>query len=197
MRRPRRLQDAKAWLASGAQVTVGLYARRYAVDRYTAYDELTRLGVGLPVTAARWAQRPPPVPKARSLDVVEPPWPEVAGDEFGWIEWGGESILVMGYTSGGAPYGLRADDFSDRAQAAVGGSASETDDLPRDEDDPWSERMSPNANREPPTSALAVATDAEQARVLLTLLTRHPEMATEVEELLQAQRATSAVTGRA
>ena len=31
-----------------------------------------------------------------------------------WIEWGGELIWVVGYTSGGAPYGLRVCDF-DRA----------------------------------------------------------------------------------
>jgi len=32
----------------------------------------------------------------------------------GWIEWGGELIWVAGFTSGGAPYGLRVCDF-DRA----------------------------------------------------------------------------------
>ena len=31
-----------------------------------------------------------------------------------WIEWGGELIWVVGFTSGGAPYGLRVCDF-DRA----------------------------------------------------------------------------------
>jgi hypothetical protein len=31
-----------------------------------------------------------------------------------WIEWGGELIRVVGFTSGGAPYGLRVCDF-DRA----------------------------------------------------------------------------------
>jgi hypothetical protein len=34
--------------------------------------------------------------------------------DSGWIEWGGELIWVAGYTSGGAPYGLRVCDF-DRA----------------------------------------------------------------------------------
>lgn len=33
--------------------------------------------------------------------------------DSGWIEWGGELIWVAGFTSGGAPYGLRACD-SDR-----------------------------------------------------------------------------------
>jgi len=32
----------------------------------------------------------------------------------GWIEWGGELIWAVGFTSGGAPYGLRVCDF-DRA----------------------------------------------------------------------------------
>jgi hypothetical protein len=31
-----------------------------------------------------------------------------------WIEWGGELIWAVGFTSGGAPYGLRVCDF-DRA----------------------------------------------------------------------------------
>ena len=37
-----------------------------------------------------------------------------------WIEWGGELIWVVGYTSGGAPYGLRVCDF-DRADLEVMG----------------------------------------------------------------------------
>jgi len=34
--------------------------------------------------------------------------------DSGWIEWGGELIWAVGFTSGGAPYGLRVCDF-DRA----------------------------------------------------------------------------------
>jgi hypothetical protein len=33
----------------------------------------------------------------------------LAGD--GWVEWGGELIWAVGFTSGGAPYGLRVSDF--------------------------------------------------------------------------------------
>ena len=45
----------------------------------------------------------------------QPEWTQaqrIADD--GWIEWGGELIWVVGFTSGGAPYGLRVCDF-DRA----------------------------------------------------------------------------------
>jgi hypothetical protein len=34
--------------------------------------------------------------------------------DAGWIEWGGELTWAVGFTSGGAPYGLRVCDF-DRA----------------------------------------------------------------------------------
>ena len=29
----------------------------------------------------------------------------------GWVEWGGELIWAVGFTEGGAPFGLRVDDF--------------------------------------------------------------------------------------
>lgn len=38
----------------------------------------------------------------------------------GWIEWGGELIWVVGYTSGGAPYGLRVCDFEPADLQAMG-----------------------------------------------------------------------------
>ena len=41
--RPRR-DSARAWIASGATVTVKAYAKRYGVDRYTAFDDLAALG---------------------------------------------------------------------------------------------------------------------------------------------------------
>jgi len=40
--------------------------------------------------------------------------------EDSWIEWGGELIWVVGYTSGGAPYGVRVCDF-DRADLEMMG----------------------------------------------------------------------------
>lgn len=43
--------------------------------------------------------------KRRSRD-VSPAEPE-------WVEWGGERMLVMGYTEGGAPYGLTEEEMRD------------------------------------------------------------------------------------
>ena len=37
-----------------------------------------------------------------------------------WIEWGGELIWVAGFTSGGAPYGLRVCDFDREDLEAMG-----------------------------------------------------------------------------
>jgi hypothetical protein len=37
MRRQARRESSRAWIASGAAVTVKTHARRYGVDRYTAY----------------------------------------------------------------------------------------------------------------------------------------------------------------
>jgi hypothetical protein len=58
-------------------------------------------------------------PKPRSRAVTEPPWTDpLDGDAPGWIEWGGQRILVMGCTSGGAPYGLREDELRGRRPAS-------------------------------------------------------------------------------
>jgi hypothetical protein len=40
--------------------------------------------------------------------------------EDGWIEWGGELIWAVGFTSGGAPYGLRVSDFDPADLEAMG-----------------------------------------------------------------------------
>jgi hypothetical protein len=53
MRKPARLDSARDWVRSGAQLTVGTYAKRYGVDRYTAYEELAAIGFPLPATASK------------------------------------------------------------------------------------------------------------------------------------------------
>lgn len=82
------------------------YAKRFGVDRYTAYDDLTALGFALPASAQRWAQRPPSKPR------------RVAGGEDGlvdssWIMLDGRRFFVAGFTSGGAPYGIFEDEIDD------------------------------------------------------------------------------------
>ncbi len=39
---------------------------------------------------------------------------------MGWVEWGGELIWVVGFTSGGAPFGLRPCDFDPSDLRAMG-----------------------------------------------------------------------------
>ena len=66
MRRRQRRDSARDWIGSGAAVTVSGYAKRYGVDRYTAYDDLTALGYALPASALRWTNRPPAVASLRA-----------------------------------------------------------------------------------------------------------------------------------
>lgn len=40
--------------------------------------------------------------------------------DIGWVEWGGELIWAVGFTSGGAPFGLRPCDFDPSDLRAMG-----------------------------------------------------------------------------
>lgn len=46
----------------------------------------------------------------------------------GWVEWGGELIWAVGFTSGGAPYGLRVSDFDPADLQAMGLDGAMVDD---------------------------------------------------------------------
>lgn len=98
------MDSARAWAGSGARVTVGTYAKRYGVDRCTAYDELTAIGFPLPATAARWVRRPPPVPRRARRLTDEPAEPD-------WIRVGDRWMFVVGHTAGCAPFGCYSDEF--------------------------------------------------------------------------------------
>ena len=104
MRQRQRRESAREWIRSGAAVSVKTYARRYGVDRYTAYDDLTALGFPLPTAAQQWAQRPTAIPRRRKA-------PAVFGAYEPWIMVDGRSFFVVGYTSGGAPYGMFEDEM--------------------------------------------------------------------------------------
>lgn len=39
---------------------------------------------------------------------------------MGWVEWGGELIWAVGFTEGGAPYGLRPSEFDPEDLRAMG-----------------------------------------------------------------------------
>jgi hypothetical protein len=94
MRRQARRESSRAWIASGASLTIKTYARRYGVDRYTAYEDLTAIGFPLPDSARRWAHRPTPEPRPRRSAT-----PRALLDD-GWIMIGGR-YFVAGYTAGG------------------------------------------------------------------------------------------------
>ena len=107
MRRQARRESSQTWIASGATVTINTYARRYGVDRYTAYEDLTATGFPLPHSARRSAHRPPPQPRPRRSAT-----PQALLDD-GWIMIDGRPYFVAGSTPGGAPYGLYLDETDD------------------------------------------------------------------------------------
>ena len=77
MRKQARRESARAWVASGAAVSVKAFARRYGVDRYTAYEDLISIGFAVPSGDTRWAVRPAPTPNRPRTEPVD-----LAGD---WI----------------------------------------------------------------------------------------------------------------
>jgi hypothetical protein len=100
---PQRRDSAREWIRSGATITVKSYAKRYGADRYTAYEDLTALGVTLPASAEQWAQRPPSSPQPATRD---------AGPvDNSWIVLDGRLFFVAGFTPGGAPYGIYEDEM--------------------------------------------------------------------------------------
>ena len=106
MRKQARRESARAWVASGAAVSVKAFARRYGVDRYTAYEDLISIGFAVPSGDTRWAVRPAPTPNRPRTEPVD-----LAGD---WIWTGAQRMFVVGCTPGGAPYGW-VDDNPDGA----------------------------------------------------------------------------------
>lgn len=58
MRQRQRRDSALEWIRSSANVTVASYTKRYGVDRYTAYEDLTALGFGMLDSAQHWAPTP-------------------------------------------------------------------------------------------------------------------------------------------
>jgi hypothetical protein len=104
MRKQQRRDSARQWVRSGATITVKSYAKRYGVDRYTAYDDLITLGVALPASAQRWAQRPPSTPRPVARRDAGPV-------DNSWIMLEGRRFFAAGFTSGGAPYGIYEDEM--------------------------------------------------------------------------------------
>jgi hypothetical protein len=91
------------------------YAKRFGVDRYSAYADLTAIGVTLPASDQRWAQRPASNPRRTASDD--------GSVEYSWIMLDGRRFFVAGFTPGGAPYGI----FEDEVDEMNLGDLSEDD----------------------------------------------------------------------
>jgi hypothetical protein len=111
MRKQARRDSARDWIRSGARVTVVSYAKRYGVDRYTAYDDLTAMNFPLPAAAARWAQRPPAIPCPTRRHTNE--FDDERVSDLEWIWVGDHRMFVVGHTCGGAPFGCYTDELED------------------------------------------------------------------------------------
>ena len=101
MRQQARRESARAWVASGAPVSVKAFARRFGVDCYTAYADLIAIGFRLGPGDNRWAVRPTSAPKHPPAEPAASP----ADCDEGWVWIGDQRVFVVGYTPGGAPYG--------------------------------------------------------------------------------------------
>ena len=102
MRKAARRESARAWIRSGAAVSVKAYSKRYGVDRYTAYDDLLAIGFALRPNDSRWAVRPPSGAPKRRTDLDADMNPDA---DMEWIRYGDEIMFVVGYSAGGAPFG--------------------------------------------------------------------------------------------
>ena len=100
MRQQARRESARAWVASGAPVSVRAFAADTA-SSYTAYADVIAIGFRLAPGDNRWAVRPAPAPKR------PPAEPADLSADFGegWVWIGDQRMFVVGYTPGGTPYG--------------------------------------------------------------------------------------------
>ncbi|MPZ96752.1 MAG: hypothetical protein GEU96_18050 [Propionibacteriales bacterium] len=84
---------------------------RYGVDRFTAYADLFAIGFPLPAGAARWAHRPSVV-RRRARQQTDELDDEQFSSPNDWFWVCDRRVFVVGYTSGGAPFGHYEDDES-------------------------------------------------------------------------------------
>jgi hypothetical protein len=73
-------------------------------DRYTAYEDLTAVGFPFGPSVEQWARRPAPVPPSGTDEPVDV-------DDDMWTVLEGRRFFVVGYTPGGAPYGVFEDEM--------------------------------------------------------------------------------------
>lgn len=88
------------------KVTVSAYVRRFGVDRFTAYADLTAIGVVLPASEQKWASRPPSIPRRKADRLVD------NANDSDWIVLDGRRFFVAGHTPAGLPFGVFEDEIS-------------------------------------------------------------------------------------
>ncbi|CAN5465352.1 hypothetical protein BH09BAC6_BH09BAC6_36840 [soil metagenome] len=109
LKRPSRLQSAKDWIGTytGKNITQG-YAKHYKVDLLCAIKELRLLGVVISESYEQSVKQTLAALAMQKKLKLEQKEEKIAGlmdhsnDDFAFI---------IGYTSGGAPYGIRWEDM--------------------------------------------------------------------------------------
>lgn len=103
-KRPQRLQDAKAWLPTyTGKRLVSAYRKRYGTDWPTTFTELEMLGVTLDSAYKEQVLRTAQLERERQ---EQKKLERMVGAEFSNIEQDATFAFIVGYTSGGAPYGI-------------------------------------------------------------------------------------------
>lgn len=105
MKRPQRLESAKSWLETyDGNKVVKAYRKRYGVDFETALTELALLGVPIdPDYRERVLQSAAAQAAAKRRKKAER---KAEQEKLLGIESDEHFAFIVGYTSGGTPYGL-------------------------------------------------------------------------------------------
>jgi hypothetical protein len=91
-------------------VTVKAFAKRYGVDRYTAYEDLIALGFAASASDHRWARRSVSAPRRRGAGAERERGLGGPADD-GWTTLDSRLFFVADHTSNGAPYGVFAEEM--------------------------------------------------------------------------------------
>ncbi|WP_123921390.1 hypothetical protein [Chryseobacterium viscerum] len=112
MPRERRLQSAKQWLPTyTGKHLVRAYARRYHTDLLCSITELRMLGIVIPEEYEAAVKRSVEVNIAQKKQNKESALAKSKG-----LIWDQDEhfAFIVGYTNGGAPYGLRWDELTEK-----------------------------------------------------------------------------------
>ncbi|ANF52996.1 hypothetical protein A0O34_21815 [Chryseobacterium glaciei] len=116
MPRERRLQSAKQWLPTyTGKHLVRAYARRYHTDLLCSITELRILGITVTEEYETAVKRSVELVTAKKKQKKEAALAKSKGQVWG-IDQDENFAFIVGYTSGGAPYGLQWNELSEDEQ---------------------------------------------------------------------------------